>query len=48
LEDLGLDGMIILKRVLKKYDGRMCTAFVLFRAVGSYEPNYEPSASIKI
>jgi hypothetical protein len=48
LEDLGVDGRIILKWIFKKWDGKVWTEFIWFRiGGGTIECGSEPSDSIK-
>jgi hypothetical protein len=50
LEDLSVDGRIILKWVFRKWGGEVWTGFIWLRigkVAGSYECGNEPSGSIK-
>jgi len=50
LEDPGIDGRIILRRIFRKWDGEAWTEFVWFRigtSGGLCECGNEPSGSIK-
>jgi hypothetical protein len=47
VEDQRLDGCIILKWSLKKYDGRLWAEFIRFRKKTRTDVLYEPSGSIK-
>jgi hypothetical protein len=50
LEDLGLNGRIILKWVFRKWGGKAWTALIWFKKVqvtGAYECGNGPSGSVK-